>query len=217
MNLFVIGDVHGCFHTFDKLLQHWQPNQELLVQTGDLVDRGNFAPECIALAMELEAQYPGRTVFLKGNHEAAMISHYGPRGPYPPWLEWGGRSTAQQYTGRRSLLVSHLAWLARRPLLWENAHLLISHAGIADTPNPLDEDHPDGILWRRGPLLNIGKRQIIGHTPTPYGEPTYDAQADVLNIDTGAYLGQNLAGVLMSQTGDFVNEFLVPALPIDIN
>lgn len=217
MNLFIIGDVHGCFHTFEKLLQYWQPDKELLVQAGDLIDRGNFAPECINLAIELEERFPGRTVFLKGNHEASMLQHFGPRGPFPPWLEWGGRFTVQQYSGRQAMLTSHLDWLARRPLLWENAYLLISHAGIADTPDPLSETHPDGILWRRGPLLNVGKRQVIGHTPTPYGEPTYDAEANVFNIDTGAYLGQCLTGIRVSQAGELLDEFLIPTVSIDIN
>jgi serine/threonine protein phosphatase 1 len=217
MNIFIVGDVHGCFHTFEQLLQHWQPEQELLVQTGDLMDRGNFSPECVSLAIDLEKRFPGRAVFLKGNHEAAMLAYYGPKGPYLPWLQWGGRITVAGYAGRRNLLLTHIEWLARRPLFWENDRLFISHAGIADTPDPLAEDHPDGILWRRGPLLNLGKRQVIGHTPTPHGEPTYDVAANVFNIDTGAYLGQCLTGILLSPNGELLKEFSVPTMPIDIN
>ncbi|MBC8082444.1 MAG: serine/threonine protein phosphatase [Hymenobacter sp.] len=217
MNIFVIGDVHGCYHTFRELLRHWQPEQELLVQTGDLVDRGRFVPECVGLAMELETRFPDRTVFLKGNHEACMLTHYGLRGPYPAWLEWGGRATVQQYAGRPALLSAHLHWLARRPLLWENTHLLISHAGIADTPDPLDEDHPDGILWRRGPLLNVGKRQVVGHTPTSHGEPTYNVESNVFNVDTGACFGQTLTGILLSPAGELLNELSIPTFSVDIN
>ncbi|UPL47848.1 metallophosphoesterase [Hymenobacter sublimis] len=215
-SLFVIGDVHGCYHTFRELLGHWRPAQELLVQTGDLVDRGRFAPECVQLAIELEARHPGRTVFLLGNHEYEMLKHFGPDGPNPPWLGWGGRATVQQYQGRRELLHQHLAWLQQRPFTWENDHLLISHAGFADTPTPLDPEDMDGVLWRRGPLRNMGRRQVVGHTPTPAGVPTFNAAANVFNIDTGACFGHNLSGLRVSFSGEVLGEVLIPTSLLDI-
>ena len=108
MNLFLIGDVHGCYHSFQALLRYWQPQEELLIQVGDLVDRGNFAPETVALALDMHANYPGQTVFLRGNHEAGMLRHYGPDGPFPERLNWGGRNTVQQYAVQPSLLQSNL-------------------------------------------------------------------------------------------------------------
>ena len=44
MNLFVVGDIHGCYYTWRQLLLHWQPAQERLIQLGDLVDRGKYSP-----------------------------------------------------------------------------------------------------------------------------------------------------------------------------
>ncbi|WP_052695052.1 metallophosphoesterase [Hymenobacter sp. AT01-02] len=132
MNLFVIGDVHGCFHTLQELIKHWQPATELLVQTGDIVDRGNYSLECLELARTLETQGP--TVFLLGNHEHEMLKHYAPNGPNANWLRWGGRVTAQQYQGRPSLLQEHLAWIKQHPLFWTNEHLLISHAALPIHP-----------------------------------------------------------------------------------
>lgn len=216
MNLFVVGDVHGCYHTFAKLLRHWNPARELLIQTGDLVDRGHYVPDTVALAQRLSLQYPRQTVFLKGNHEAAMIRHLGPDGPYASWLAWGGRGTLQQYRGRPELLQAHLAWLSQRPLYWESEALFISHAGLADTPNPLDEHNPDGILWRRGPLRNLGKRQVIGHTPTPDGQPLFEEATNVLTIDTGAYLGRGLAGVRLTSGGQLLDTLVVPTHRRDI-
>lgn len=215
MNVFAIGDVHGCLHTLQELIAYWQPADELLVQVGDLVDRGRYAPQCVALAMDLETRYPGRTVFLKGNHESAMLRHYGPAGPHLGWLQWGGQQTVQQYKACPQLLKPHLAWLTHRPLYWQNDHLLISHAGFANTINPLDENNPDGVLWRRGPLRNMGRRQVVGHTPTD-GRPAYDTTADVLSIDTGAYLGQCLTGVRLSATGELRAEIPVATHPTDI-
>lgn len=215
MNLFVIGDVHGCYHTLLELLQHWQPEQELLIQVGDLMDRGNFAPETIGLAMSLSEQYPQQTIFLKGNHEVGMLRHYGAQGPYPNWLLWGGRATFQQYGHRRELLTTHLPWLAQRPLFWENDHVFVSHAGLADTPDPLDEDNPDGLLWRRGPLRNTGKLQVIGHTPTDDARPDFDPVAYVLNLDTGAVYGRALTAARIAPNGDILQILSVPTHSID--
>ncbi|WBO82832.1 metallophosphoesterase [Hymenobacter yonginensis] len=214
-NVFVIGDVHGCRATFEELLGHWQPATERLVQVGDLVDRGRFSPECVALAISLEVRYPGQTVFLKGNHEAGMLQHFGPHGPHAPWLSWGGRSTVAQYRARPALLAPHLAWLSQRPLYWQNDHLLISHAGFADTPDPLDEANFDGVLWRRGPLRSMGRRQVIGHTSTT-GQPTFDPITNVLNVDTGAVFGQCLTGVRLTATGELLAEIAIPTHPSDL-
>jgi serine/threonine protein phosphatase 1 len=217
MNLFLIGDVHGCYHTLLELLQHWNPAEEVLLQTGDLVDRGHYSPECVQLAQDLQARHPNRTVFLLGNHEYEMLKHYGPHGPNPAWMKWGGRETVQQYKARPSWLQPHLAWVSQRPLFWENDHVLVSHAGFADVPEPLNPENMDGVLWRRGPLLNVGKRQVIGHTPTASGQPTFDSTANVFNIDTGAYMGQALTGLRLSPTGELLAEFSVPTHSMDIS
>ncbi|MCC2546716.1 serine/threonine protein phosphatase [Hymenobacter sp. BT175] len=215
MNLFVIGDVHGCFHTLEELLTYWRPDQERLVQVGDLMDRGNFAPETVALARQLEARHGEQVVFLKGNHEVGMLRYYGPQGPYPNWLLWGGQHTIRQYRSYPELLPDHLTWLAERPLVWENDDVIVSHAGFADTPNPLDEDNPDGILWRRGPLLDVGKVQVIGHTPTPDGRPAFDPESRTLNLDTGAVYGRCLSAARLSPTGMIRELISIPTHPID--
>ena len=122
MDLFIIGDVHGCFDTLTELLTHWKPATERLIQVGDLVDRGNHVPETVELARRLSAQYGEQAVFLKGNHEQGMVRHLGPAGPYKSWLDWGGRSTLLQYSTRRELQEPHVAWLAERGILAKDTH-----------------------------------------------------------------------------------------------
>ena len=218
MNLFIIGDVHGCFRTFSKLLKHWNPATEHLIQVGDLVDRGTRIPETVELARELNEQYPESTTFLMGNHEHALLHHFGPRGPYPAWLGWGGRSTADQYKLKPRLLARHLPWLEQRPLLWQNDHVLASHAGLADMPPAvaMDRDNPDGVLWRRGPLRRLPQLQVVGHTPTDDGTPVFDRATNTLYLDTGAIFGRSLAGVRLSPTGEVLDIVLVPVDPADL-
>ena len=212
MNLFIIGDVHGCFHTFSELLNRWNPATDHLIQVGDLVDRGAHIPKTVELARQLSEQYPESTTFLMGNHEDALLHHYSPHGPYPGWLSWGGRSTADQYKTQPKLLARHLPWLEQRPLLWQNDHVLVSHAGLADIPLAvaMDRDNSDGILWRRGPLRLLPQLQVVGHTPMDDGEPVFDRATNTLYIDTGAVFGRNLAGLRLSPAGEVLDIILIP-------
>ena len=216
MNFFVIADVHGCLHTLRELLTHWRPAEEKLVQLGDLVDRGNYAPETVELCRQLSQEYPKQTVFLQGNHDWGMAEHLGPCGPYRPWLAWGGRGTVQQYQRHRDWLVPHTDWLTDRPLFWQNEHLLFSHAGFADVLDPLDPNSEDGVLWRRGPLLNTGFRQVVGHTPTASGQPEFDPEANVIYLDTGATFGRCLTGLRLSETGEALDTVVVATHPEDV-
>ena len=115
MHLFVVGDVHGCYHTWQALLKHWNPAEDILIQVGDMVDRGRFSAHCVQLARELETQHPGRTIFLLGNHEHAMLRHLGPKGPFSAWLGWGGRETMDSYANQKPLLREHQDWISQRP------------------------------------------------------------------------------------------------------
>ena len=217
MNFFVVADVHGCLHTFQKLLTHWRPDEEILVQLGDLVDRGNFSPETVELCRQLSADYPTQTVFLQGNHDWAMARHRGPNRPYHPWLAWGGRETLLQYQRLyREWLPQHALWLARRPLVWQTDHLQFSHAGSAGVPNELDPTNDDGVLWRRGPLCNIGRLQVVGHTPTDSHKPEHDQIANAIYLDTGAAYGYCLTALRLSPEGKILKTIAVPTVRQDI-
>jgi len=216
MNLFIIGDVHGCFHTFSELLRHWRPATDHLVQVGDLVDRGRYVPETVELAQQLSETWPDTCTFLMGNHEDGLLHHFGPNGPHPSWLRWGGRSTVAQYKARPRLLAQHLPWLAQRPLLWQNEHVLVSHAGLADSPDALDPEHPDGLLWRRGPLKKLARLQVVGHTPTDDGDVMLDPDCNALYIDTGAFMGHHLTAVRLSPTGDLMDVIAIATHAEDI-
>jgi serine/threonine protein phosphatase 1 len=216
MNFFVIADIHGCLHTFRELLTHWRPSEEMLVQLGDLVDRGNYSPETVELCRQLSSDFPAQTVFLLGNHDWGMAEYLGPQGPYRAWLSWGGRGTLLQYQQHRRWLALHAAWLAERPLYWKSEHVLFSHAGFAEVLDPFDPNSSDGVLWCRSPLRNTGQRQVVGHTPTRDGLPRFDPAANAYYLDTGAVFGKNLTALRLSETGELLETVVIPTHPEDI-
>ncbi|WP_077362302.1 metallophosphoesterase [Fictibacillus arsenicus] len=64
MDFFVIGDVHGCYHTFKNMInKYWNKENEMLIQLGDLIDRGRNSPQMVQLAMQLSTDFPDQVLF----------------------------------------------------------------------------------------------------------------------------------------------------------
>jgi serine/threonine protein phosphatase 1 len=206
LNYFVIGDVHGCYYTFKNIInKYWNKDNEMVIQLGDLIDRGNNSPLMVKLAMDLSFDFPSQVKFLKGNHEFEIIEHFYNQSNVN-WLNQCGEETLGQYKKMNRDCKKDVRWLRDLPLFWENDHLFISHAGISEqSANPFIEHDEHGVLWNRSPLKNINKLQIIGHTPCE--EPQYDAQSNTWNIDTGAGYSRHLTGVKIKPNGEII-EFI---------
>lgn len=217
MKLLVVGDVHGCLNTFEHLLKnHWDPESEILVQLGDLIDRGNFSPQTLLFAFELKKKFMNNTYFLKGNHEYELLKHM-KEGPNLNWLRQCGEVTLRQFEIKGINTSSFLSWIEEMPLFWGNDHLLITHAGIAsETDDPFNESNPNGVLWNRTPVKNISRLQIIGHTPCRSHKPEYDEQSDKWNIDSGVYMNYGLSAIKVTEIGEVLEVIQVPTLMDDV-
>ncbi|OGD22730.1 MAG: hypothetical protein A2W03_04025 [Candidatus Aminicenantes bacterium RBG_16_63_16] len=83
--IIVIGDLHGDYENFEKIIKgtglvdgglHWKAGDTHFVQTGDIMDRGPNAKEIldVLMALEREAEAAGGKVHvLLGNHEELNI------------------------------------------------------------------------------------------------------------------------------------------------
>ena len=81
----VIGDVHGDRAGLREILLHarlindldyWTGGRSLLIQVGDVIDRGPYSRECVELLRSLQCQAPkagGHVVRLCGNHELMLL------------------------------------------------------------------------------------------------------------------------------------------------
>lgn len=186
MNYFIIGDIHGCYYTLCRMLEHWHPETEHLVAVGDLIDRGNYSSLVIKHVMELSRNYSHAT-FIKGNHEVEIIEHAA-TGYNHNWMAQCGRKTLDDFEAHNLSLPDAVAWMRQMPLKLETDVLLVSHAGLSATEDPFDENNNDGVCWNRKPLIPVGKLQVHGHTPLKGKPALYTPASDSWNIDTAAVL-----------------------------
>jgi len=120
--LWAIGDVQGCMDPFERLLKKidWQPGRDRLWLAGDLVNRGPRSLDVLRWARAAGDD----VVCVLGNHDVHLL----------------GRAAGVAKAKRRDTLDEVLAapdaaelveWLARRPVVHEDAGWLLVHAGIA--------------------------------------------------------------------------------------
>jgi hypothetical protein len=142
-----IGDVHGDFDDFVAILQrvgiidvqhHWIAGKTVLVQVGDLLDRGPKPRPVMDLMMSLEKEAPqagGRVVSLLGNHEMMNImgdlryvtavnyasfaeANSGERqkSAYAAYTKWRGSHEAILAELPQPMELTETEWMARHPV-----------------------------------------------------------------------------------------------------
>lgn len=75
----IVGDLHGQFYDFLKLLEpDVGGNSETTkyVFLGDYVDRGNFSIEVLLLVLSMKINRPKQVIMLRGNHECRQLTSY---------------------------------------------------------------------------------------------------------------------------------------------
>lgn len=124
MTVYAIGDVQGCFTELLRLLDkiHFDPSQDILWFTGDLVNRGPQSLEVLRFVKNLNEK---KQVVL-GNHDLHLIAvAYGVREKHP-----GDTLDAILQAPDRDELIE---WLRHQPLLHDDKNLgfVLTHAGLA--------------------------------------------------------------------------------------
>ncbi len=189
MGLIAIGDVHGCAQTLDRMLERLSPTAEdHLVFVGDYVDRGPDSRGVIERLLNLSGRQ--RCTFLRGNHEALMLTYLdGLDGDL--WFANGGIATLRSYqSGGQPLEIpeSHVDFVRRTQLYLDTPEFFFVHAGLRAEMSIADNLARYGenvLLWERGHLaadeVAWEKPVVFGHTPQQ--QPINRER--MIGIDTG--------------------------------
>lgn len=142
--LYAVGDVHGMLAELRELLARaglvregpdgafeWTGGNAVLVQIGDLVNKGPHSLAAIEFAIALEQKaraQGGRAVFLAGNHEIGFLAK-APQPWYAPVAEEARARGLDVCDGVHSAQTVFGTWLRTRPAAAVVGGLYLSHSG----------------------------------------------------------------------------------------
>lgn len=221
--IYAVGDIHGradlltLLHDgIERDLAEIQGDRRAtVVYLGDYIDRGPDSKAVIDRLLDNPVKNAG-SVFLKGNHEDAMLRFLdGEKGGHS-WLAIGGGATARSYgvslrspgddthtadairsTLMQAIPARHLTFLRNLQLSHECGDYLFVHAGIRPGV-ALDEQDPRDLLWIRGGFLNSrrdhGKIIVHGHSSAR----RIAVKRNRICVDTMAYATDRLSCVVLN-------------------
>ena len=153
---------------------------------GDYIDRGPDSKEVVQALVAMQAKPGIEAIFLRGNHEQALLDFLDGVADADAWLFYGGMETLASYgaapaPGRaqidagaarkalsRRLPKRHEAFLRSTTLMAEVGDYAFVHAGVRPGV-ALSAQAADDLLWIREEFLESRKpaeRVIVhGHTP----------------------------------------------------
>jgi serine/threonine protein phosphatase 1 len=208
--IYSIGDIHGRADLLEQLHEKIAADtkefkgKKTIVYLGDYVDRGEQSCQVIDILLARPLK-DFEAVYLKGNHEQAMLDFIEYPGAAAAWLTFGGREALNSYGISLAHIPSmqHTVELAQqldeilpdthRQFMttgcldsWQCGSYYFVHAGIRPGV-PLDGQSKEDKLWIRddflGSTINHGAIVVHGHSITM--EP--EILPNRIGIDTGAY------------------------------
>lgn len=190
-NIYVISDIHGKADELQLILDRILPlrdGKDIIIQTGDLVDRGPKIPEVIDIFINLKEKYKDQVITLRGNHEQMLLSSAGRIGAcfdpllastYSMFINNGGEQTISQYAARKGIEIKnpkilnidraisfldekHLDFLEKTLLYYELDNYIFVHAGC-DPNIPIKDQNEDILLWDRSLYATVKKIVNLGN------------------------------------------------------
>jgi len=216
--IYAIGDVHGCYDLFIRLLELIAGHNAALptaksriIILGDIIDRGDDSDKFLTILVH--GGKIGSLEILRGNHEAAMLAAIeGDVHALHGWLSQGGLETLKSLNImppqpeedgldfcnrlRSNIPETAVAALRNMPLHAKSGDYLFVHAGIRPGV-PLNQQHDDDLLWIRDEFLdseiNHGCVVVHGHSVVE----EVDIRPNRIAVDTGAWKTGRLSAVCL--------------------
>ena len=200
--IYIIGDVHGCFNTLLELIKQFPKKEKSQICfVGDVVDRGLFS--CDVVELIIQNGYK----MVMGNHERRLLNNQleflSNKVPFDrSWFFGnGGEATYRSYFGQSTEFKQrHVDFLESRPVYLEfkdyktqnGEHLVVSHSAVGNmwelrNDKYASEEFKRHLLSGRGDEMQVsGIFNVYGHTPVREVK-FYKNSAD---IDTGCVFNE---------------------------
>ena len=215
--LYAIGDIHGRADLLDDILEKIDKDASgldnaTLIFLGDYVDRGPASSQVIDRLISLRTDFDN-AVFLKGNHEAAMVDFLNDPEDMHHWLNWGGEQTLESYGIAQILARSpqsigaefndvlptaHRAFVDGLKLSHRAGDYFFVHAGVRPGI-ALDDQKEEDLLWIRKHFHNTSRDErpdatiVHGHQAVKKAED----HGWRINVDSSAYRSDKLTAVAL--------------------
>lgn len=237
-NVFVIGDIHGEYHLFKKLLELWKSEEEQLILLGDLIDRGLHSKSVVEEVVSLAGEDKSNPVIcLMGNHEELFLDFLNfPDIAYESYIAEGGGTTLSSFLGEEYVL-SHtpeevaaeikrkyqkeVGYLSSLPRYYKRNNCLFVHAGVNINYKNFRHTEDQDFTWIREEFIENSNVLFEVNDTTRIPEaikivhghtPTPDAPKfykNRINIDGGAVFGGSLVGIKLDVYNDVKNIYKV--------
>jgi serine/threonine protein phosphatase 1 len=226
--VYAVGDIHGRFDLMIALLDRIRSDAEdradgrrtRIVFLGDYIDRGDDSRSVLDTVVELASADSPDLVFLRGNHEDALLAFLDDPVAGRSWLGFGAVQTfasyglpplparlgdARQLRELRDQLTAamglQIAVLRTMPTHFVSGSVLFTHAG-ANPQRPLQDTR--AMIWGHPDFptegLVQGLRVVHGH----YDDARPVSDAGRICVDTGAYYTGRLTAVRLDRDEAFL-------------
>lgn len=174
--LIAIGDIHGCIHALEAVLEAIQPVEtDHLIVLGDFIDQGRDTRDVIARLIQLQTLC--RLDVIEGNHEEMLLAarHSEPALRY--WENCGGVPMLNSYRFGGTLAdipTEHWQFIERCLPYFETDEFIFAHANV-DPRLPMAEQSDHTLRWElfdpaEASAHCSGKTVFVGHTEQRSGE-----------------------------------------------
>ncbi len=195
--LAIIGDIHGQAEKLNKALDVLIPSGRRLVFVGDYIDRGPDSFEVMERLIRLSNTSGDSIVFLRGNHEAALIQWLC-HDDMSPFIRHGGLATIKSYSADllpgvvtdfpNRIPANHRNFLLQTRSYFETKDIFVSHAGF--NPNNLDARDDESLIFGTNGIPFSYKHSATPRSLTVFGHFVQTnlrprAEGDLVCLDTG--------------------------------
>ncbi|RTZ48396.1 serine/threonine protein phosphatase (plasmid) [Chryseobacterium arthrosphaerae] len=233
--ILITTDNHGALKAVKQVLESckFNPNEDLLINLGDVVDRGKESAELVQFYIELSEECLYKPLFIKGNHDDYCHKWLKSGEISMEWLLNGGTETIDSYIKTGYLdSEEHLNFFNEMfDFYIDTKNRGYVHAGFT-SHSGLGNDNPNTYYWDRTlwelamdnkteqlpkefRIFEAHKEIFIGHTPTLNWDETKPMNKyNIWNLDTGAGYREGKLSIMDSSSkeiwqSDIIKNYII--------